>query len=215
MISSSFIFALFIANYVKIRNEEAIMAENQWHTYEKSKHLKVKKHVTSNKELENINIPAASSEKPKNYVEQKIVKASSDTRKVLGVIDEDFNIKDLNFSNEISPDWKDTLAENLIRLHAEDTKVLIKKNKSYLKVQHTTGTYVEEVLITYIKNNKQLSSFKALVDSGTGKILETWDQTINEKLQTPGRDVSSHDDEEEAMRFELPLHQYSGITSKE
>lgn len=213
MIFSSFIFAIFIANYVKVRNEDAIIAETQWHTYEKTKHLKVQKHVTSEDELAKIQLPSSSH--PKNYVEKKEAKDSVETRKIVGVIDEDFNIKDLNFSNEINPDWKDTLAENLIRLHSEDTKVLIKKNKSFLKVQHKVGTYVEEVLITYVKNNRPLSSFKALIDSGSGKILETWDQTINEKIKHPKREVSSEDDEEEAMNFELPLHHVSGITSKE
>lgn len=218
MILSSIIFAIFIANYVKIKNEDAFLAENQWHTYEKIKHLKIQKHISSDDELAKVKL--ASHNIPKNYVEKSDSKKSgpTETRKLMGVIDEDFNIRDLNFSNEISPDWKDALAENLIRLHSEDTKVLIKKNKSLLKVQNKMGTYVEEVLITYVKNNKPLSSFKALVDSGSGKILETWDQTINEKIRHPSSETASHhhsDDEEEAMSFELPLHQYNGITSKE
>lgn len=83
--------------------------------------------------------------------------------------------------NKISSDWKEILGNDLIRFQSEFTKVMIKEELPVIKIQNGKGQYLEQVIVTYIFQNGNISSYRALVDSESGSILETWDKSVHEK----------------------------------
>jgi hypothetical protein len=107
---------------------------------------------------------------------------------------------ELEMINKINPEWKEILGHDLLRFQQEETKVMIKEEYSVIKVQNGKGQYLEQVSITYLLKNGNLSSYKALIDSETGFVTETWDRTLNETSK--------------AIKITLPLENNSGIITR-
>jgi hypothetical protein len=97
---------------------------------------------------------------------------------------------ELEMINKVSSDWKETLGNDLLRFQREDTKVLIKEEFPIIRVQNGKGQYVEQVIVTYVFKNGNLSSFRALVDSDTGFVIDTWDKILNEKVKSDGAGIT-------------------------
>ena len=94
-------------------------------------------------------------------------------------------VKDLDVKNSVSEDWEDKLVESLKIQGGEAVKdIEIKKVASFVWVQNDVGINVESVIVTVKGKDAKESIFKAMVDSETGKILETWDRPI-EDLSNP------------------------------
>ena len=89
----------------------------------------------------------------------------------------------LSFKNLINPKWKDTLGHNLTRFQPEGTEVLIKKERGLIFVKENIGHYREQVLISYKLVDGRKSSYRAMIDSSNGKIIYTYDRTINEDFR--------------------------------
>ncbi|MFZ4715153.1 MAG: hypothetical protein ACOYL6_15635 [Bacteriovoracaceae bacterium] len=68
--------------------------------------------------------------------------------------------------------WFPTLKKQLLAFQAPSTKVFVEGEEN-----HPFGKEKEVLLVTYIKRNGNRSSFRALLDTKTGMILRTWDQT--------------------------------------
>ncbi len=128
------------------------------------------------------------------------IPASTDTRGLLlrsgrvltGDINpryEDENIP-LKMENFINPNWKDEMGKYLIRFHPETTKLIVKEELSLIKIREGKGRYFEQVTITFLKANGDRSSYRALVDSETGGLVETWDRTIHERMGRPRKGIS-------------------------
>ena len=93
---------------------------------------------------------------------------------------EDENVP-LEMINKINPKWKNILGLELLRFQNNETKVLIKEEFSIIQIQEDKGRYAEQVIITYVLKNGSVNSYRALIDSETGSIVETWDKTIHER----------------------------------
>jgi hypothetical protein len=90
-------------------------------------------------------------------------------------------IADIEVKNPVSEDWEEKLVEALKNQGGESVeKIEIKKVASLVWVQNDVGINVESVIVTIKGKDKKESLFKALVDSQTGKILETWDRPIQD-----------------------------------
>jgi hypothetical protein len=100
------------------------------------------------------------------------------------------SFKKLTMINTENPNWKTLLGNDLLRFQREDTKVIIKEELPIIKVMDGKGQYLEQVIITYLLNNGDRNSFRALVDSETGLVLETWDRTIHEKYKIKRKSAS-------------------------
>lgn len=96
----------------------------------------------------------------------------------------------LKMVNTINPNWKDDMGNYLIRFHPESTKLIVKEELSLIKIREGQGRYFEQVAITYLDKNGDRSSFRALVDSETGALVETWDRTIHERIGRPRKGIS-------------------------
>jgi hypothetical protein len=91
----------------------------------------------------------------------------------------DEEMKDFQVANEISPDWQAKVEDSLLAQGGADLKeVVITKESSYIWVWEGTPLYVEAVRVQLKNQNNETVNFRALIDSGTGKILKTWDHPV-------------------------------------
>ncbi len=100
-------------------------------------------------------------------------------------------LNDLEFINKHNPEWKNKLAQELMRFQKDDVEVFLLPEKSIVKiVEDDKAMMVEEVLVMYKTKNGPYS-YNALVDSENGKILETWGKTHFDRFKA--RTPSSED----------------------
>ena len=84
-----------------------------------------------------------------------------------------------SFVNKPSPEWKKRLEASLKAQAGNSLKSMkIQKESSLVWMRDENPILVESVIVTLTNHQKVQSSFRALVDSQTGKVLESWDQTI-------------------------------------
>lgn len=117
-------------------------------------------------------------ESPLPSPSQKIV--MKEGRKVLGIAPkEEDEIKDLKVTNKVSPKWEENLKLAVTRQGGNTLKSInVIKEDSFIWVHGGVGLNVESVLVNLQGQRDQETSFRALVDSQTGKILQTWDWPI-------------------------------------
>ena len=100
------------------------------------------------------------------------------------VIDQNRNPTDrtpasASYINKPSPEWEKRLETSLKAQGGNSLKeIKIQKENSLVWMRDENPLLVESVVITLINQKDMESSFRALVDSQTGKVLESWDQTI-------------------------------------
>lgn len=83
------------------------------------------------------------------------------------------------YVNAPSPDWEDKLTTSLKAQAGNTLKELkIVTNKSLIWTRDDVPLHVQSVTVSMTNQQDVQSSFSALVDSQTGKILETWNQSI-------------------------------------
>jgi hypothetical protein len=84
-----------------------------------------------------------------------------------------------SYVNRPSPEWKKRLEISLKAQAGNSLKAIkIQKESSLVWMRDENPILVESVIVTLTNHQKMQSSFRALVDSQTGKVLESWDQTI-------------------------------------
>jgi hypothetical protein len=111
-----------------------------------------------------------------NVAEQKEVKEIKEAKK-----HDSPSLAPKKYVNTPAADWKEKLHESLLLQAGKSiTDIEIKKEKSLVWVRDNNPLLVESVLISVKNNQNEQSSYRALVDAQTGKVLETWDQTIYE-----------------------------------
>lgn len=85
----------------------------------------------------------------------------------------------VSFINQPSADWEKKLTQSLKAQAGSSLKELeIKKERSLVWTRDENALLVESVVVSMTNTQDVSSSFRALVDSQTGKVLETWDRTI-------------------------------------
>jgi hypothetical protein len=131
--------------------------------------------------LMNVSLVPTSHEQ-KILVKEKIVTPDPEERKIIGLppgVKKE--IKDIDVKNPVSEDWEEKLVESLKIQGGEAVEeVEIKRLASLVWVQNDVGINVESVVVTIKGKDNKESLFKAMVDSQSGKILETWDRPIED-----------------------------------
>ncbi len=79
--------------------------------------------------------------------------------------------------NKPSKDWKEKLGHELLRFQGEGVKVALAHEQSYIEIVRGKGRYVELVVVNYINPTGGNRAYRALADSETGAIIDTWDRT--------------------------------------
>lgn len=113
------------------------------------------------------------------------------------IVGEKLPLRAVSFSNSVNPNWKENYKNRFFK-HIPKGKVKdfkIEKKKSILKVHKKVGTYLEHVLVSFIRPDGTPFSFEALINSQTGIAIQTWNKTRYEfrdslKLDASGRELS-------------------------
>jgi len=84
-----------------------------------------------------------------------------------------------SYVNTPSPDWEKKLVTSLKTQGGNSLKeIKVQKENSLVWLKDENPLLVESVIVTLINHQEMESSFRALVDSQTGKVLESWDRSI-------------------------------------
>lgn len=195
---SLFLFSTLIATAIAVYSKKnppvSFSGKAAWKTFEKKNQKEITSHKTSGKELEAARIPNPKRELAQIQIKDENIGSPDlpkdrvyqlrENRLLLGDIQRaDYQDEDteLDMVNKINPDWKTILGNDLLRFQEAETKVLIKDEIPVIKIQNGKGQYLEQVVVTYVFKNGNVSSFHAMVDSETGFVTDTWDRTIHEK----------------------------------
>lgn len=93
----------------------------------------------------------------------------------------------VGYVNTPSPDWEKRLETSLKEQSGNSLKTIkIQKESSMVWVKDGNPLLVQSVIITLTSQKAAESSFRAMVDSQTGKVLESWDRTISDPANVRG-----------------------------
>jgi hypothetical protein len=88
-------------------------------------------------------------------------------------------LKTLKTANTISTKWEPILEQNIRAQGGDAVKsIKIKKVDSFIWNQDGLALNVESVMVSIKNQRGEETSFKALVDSQNGKILQNWDRPV-------------------------------------
>ncbi len=109
----------------------------------------------------------------------------------------------ITFKNEVNPEWKSLMGRDVLRFLRPDTKLFVKKEKSLTLLERGLGRHVEQVYVKMISPEGRHFSYHAYVDSESGKVLRTWNNTIHEPMgkETPKFKPSGFINPDGATRF--------------
>ena len=92
-----------------------------------------------------------------------------------------------SYVNTPSASWEKQLKTSLAAQGGSSLKdIKIKKEKSLVWMRDENPLHVESVIVTLTNKQDVEASFRALVDSQTGKVLESWDQSVFDPANVRG-----------------------------
>lgn len=108
-------------------------------------------------------------------------------RKILSALPKGKDRKDsidkLMTVNSVSPDWQEKLEENLKIQGGEEVKeVKVTKVDSVIINRDGNPTNAESVVVVLKNERGEVSKFRAMIDSQSGRILETWDRPVSDPI---------------------------------
>ena len=87
----------------------------------------------------------------------------------------------VTYVNSPSLEWKEHLITSLKNQAGDNLKdIQVKKEKSLIWTRDSNPLSAESVLVTLKGNQGEETTFRAIVDSQTGKILESWDRPVSD-----------------------------------
>ena len=146
---------------------------------------KIEKEIKKNKNPKKTNKKKISLEKEKN-------KKLSKNKNILFLNPKDEKIvkNEYKFSNKKNDDWETELRNRLLDSLDNKPELTIKKEKSLIEVLKDKARYIEQAQIIIDHEDGRQDSFRALIDSESGKILRSWDRTIHENFLKKPRKFS-------------------------
>lgn len=172
-------FSLFIYNKWKqpVRKgieKEATLKEGQWETYLKHQST-ITSHPSTQKELKSIKVEEKISE-PRFDLNKKIIRRYG--KPLIGTgLDKYKEDRDLAIINKVNKNWKKILTHDLLRFQKPETKLFVKDEGAFIRIRNNQGRHVNQVSLTFKQHTGMLSSYRALIDAESGKIIETWDHS--------------------------------------
>ena len=186
----SILVAIGITNYIKTeRSKNIVLVKTKWKTFVKTSKTVIDSHGTTPEEFvaAKIKRPLPDNKNNRSIASVNPYKGFMvrNNRIVMGEINKNYEDEnnELKMTNEINPEWKDMMGNELMRFQPKDTKLMVKEEVPVIKIVNGVGRYLEQVTVTYLLKNGNRNSFKALVDSETGLVVETWDRTIHEHIR--------------------------------
>lgn len=211
----AFTFSLLIGYYARLSLFDQEIAKDQniptWKTYVKKSDEIISSYNSTEEELISAKIPFIKKSKdsyhtkafkhnlrtPASDLKIKSINQMRGNRILLGNTNakyEDANYY-LKMKNKINPKWRELMGEGLMRFQSSTTKLLVKEESSLIKIEGDDvapeGQFLEEVKVTYLMANGDKRSFSALIDSETGTVVETWNRTLEEKIDRNKKPIFS------------------------
>lgn len=184
--------AFGITFYIKKeQTKNVVLMKTQWKTFVKNQDAVIDSHRTTNEEFNAAKIPVPATAPKANRTIASVNPYKGfmvrNNRILTGDASQKYEDEntELQMVNSINPEWKDIMGNDLMRFQSADTKLMVKEEVPVIKIVDGHGRYLEQVTVTYLQKNGNRSSFKALVDSETGSVVETWDRTVHEHLRKP------------------------------
>ncbi len=170
----SLLIALLVTIWKKSEHENIkIKTQANWIHIKKDESGKLIKSSVSSIDTEEIKDSTrtpANEQKPKN-TNEKIIFINLNNAKHKPELNE------LTFVNSYNPEWRELLGKELMLFQPESVEVYFKPLKSVVKIlEDNKAMFLEEVSVTY-KTNFGPRSFKALINSENGKVVESWGKT--------------------------------------
>lgn len=113
-----------------------------------------------------------------------LVKKSKPERQWVGKKDELISSGKIKMENQPSPNWQSKLETILNRGLSKTTKLEVNHEKSLVLVNGHNAKNAEQVVVIFNGPDGR-NSYRAMVDSQSGKVLKTWDHTIHENIRKP------------------------------
>ncbi len=193
----SVLIAIVIFVAVKKEDNKIIVKDKTYKTFVKNQNRSIASYPTTHEEFKTAMIDNKKVEvlEKQNTEKEKLLLTNyklRENRILIGDNAEKYssNLEKLPMINSQNPNWKTLLGNDLLRFQREDTKVIIKEELPIIKVIDGKGQYLEQVIITYLLKNGDRNSYRAMVDSESGLVLETWDRTIHEKYKIKRKSAS-------------------------
>ena len=86
---------------------------------------------------------------------------------------------DIKYINETNPEWQTAYTKKLLRLGKgkKISQLNVEHQKSMVEVKRKSARNLEHVRVSYLDENGNPFSFEALIDSETGSMVRSWNQT--------------------------------------
>jgi len=166
--------------------KKQVIKKDPWQTFEKSPDAVVT-HKTTKKELKKAKLKTR---KPASVMANYFPRING--RRLYGKGSQAFikgNSK-LVYKNEYKSDWKEKLGEKLLAFQPKDVKLFIRKDDGLVLIERGGGRLVEKVTISFLHKTGMKTGYEAYVDSESGSIVKTWNQTRHENEVLPRFEVS-------------------------
>lgn len=111
-------------------------------------------------------------------------KESSQKRQWIGAKDDIIQSGKIAMKNKPDNNWHDKLVSILSRGFNSETKIEVNHEKSVILVNGNDALNAEQVIVIF-NADKERNSYRAMVNSQTGKVIRTWDHTIHENTRMP------------------------------
>ena len=162
-----------------------------WTTFQKHPHHPnlVRSHASTDTEKHLVNINTKKSEKkvtqraPSSTPATVAEKLSYKGREIFNFLNKDEqSIQKLEAINSPSDNWKGLAAGKLLRFQDPSTKLFIMPEKSVVKVEEQGARFAEIVQVKFLKKNGKKTSYSALIDSQSGELIRSWNQSISDSV---------------------------------
>lgn len=110
------------------------------------------------------------------------------TRSILGALPQE-GLKGLRFLNTPNGEWKEKYEEELRRFQDPESQIELTLQESGIQTfPNKTAIYIEKVLVIIRHPNGKEDSFNALVNSTTGKVIQTFNFVKRDDIPRRGEE---------------------------
>ena len=172
-------------------NQSSEKSGDSWVTFKKTSPKKIDSYPTTPKEKEEARINHLDQSKAqimsqRKPASKKPISGKSEEISLPGRVWSLYSNQSLpdkiSFLNEPRKDWKEIMGQDIMRFLRPETKIFVKKEKSLTLLKRNGGLHVEQVYVKMISPEGRQYGYQAFVDSETGKVIKTWNQTIHEPM---------------------------------
>ncbi|MCF8060093.1 MAG: hypothetical protein K9K67_12400 [Bacteriovoracaceae bacterium] len=184
---TTFLFACTLLYIFIIRGPEGTQ-EGQWQTYKKTGPQNIYSYPTTPEEKKEAKIVDGpkKEEKPLRSPASKKVEKMKERTSIKGrnwsLLPGQDLPKTITYLNKVNDNWKGLMGQDILRFLRPKTSLFIKPQARLTLLERDGGRHVEQVMVKMLSPEGRHFSYQAYIDSETGKIIKTWNNTIHEPM---------------------------------